>query len=546
MKTKKNILLGCMALLATFAFAVGCKTGSDSSSSTDSSSSSADSSNPFPDTYPENGGCEFGDWELFRAADCETTGVKVRRCILHEGHEDYELFPARQHDYSTQGICKTCQADAPLPGFAANPTYIDPATDDSIEGSGHEFIQYEQIGPDEVEPIDGTGKYRLSVGEYYQITIEQSRECWFEFGISEPGQYAVISTENPDNVKLQQYSPETSILQGPSKYMDDGNFLSMVNCDEQHFNGAWTAAFRVSGVEGDVVKFHIAKIAPPVWAPSSVVVDKAATQLLGKAPEGAKGAVATDVPYDSEYFYDAENGYYRMGTAENPGDIIYVAIDKNTPRLMGSNSFVGLQEYADDEQTIPVGGLRTMQIGTTIEGNYILGNYAPMLYNNPDFGGTENSYQAFMNSDGMYPVTEELHEFLTIYTARNALAVPPEEGYEENAWLSACFYYTVLTQGSEGNPYEITQTGTHTATQYDAFEEVYYKFTYTGGANTCKITVHTLGVNFFIGGDDGHSSDDGAVHFEVANGESVTLSFLNRGLEIIDISFTIEEIPVNE
>ncbi len=548
MKNLKKILMLGMALTAALALAVACKVEPDSSSApTDSSSSPNDSSTVpeevvvdkaplFPDTYPADGGsCVFGDWELVENAACAEQGVKVRHCILHDAvHDDYEIFAERGHAYNYLAICETCGKKAPLPTIDQSATYLNPADKNSgIAGSGHEYQQYvpyiNEYGEEAVRYLPNTGKYELAVDGYYEIELSNTRECWFDFAVPEAGQYAVLSTSNPGDIVLEQYasSAQTNFLMGEGSVLKDGNVFSVASCTKLYFNPAWRATFRLSGNAGDTIKFHIAKIAPTHWEPGYINVNVEVSAPLAKAPEGEQGSTPVVVPYDSEYFYDETSGYYRMGSKDAPGDVIFAAITKNAERLMGEQSFISLQ-------TESAGGLRCA-VGMTVEGDHLIHNYAPLIYKNPEYNGRENSYEAFVNSDGLYPVTQELYDFLSIYTASNYLAVPPEEGEGEHVWLSACYYYTVLTPGSEGNPFLIDTLGDHTVTMESIYEQVYCKITYTETA-TCTITMNTDGI-FWIDGER-HSSSEGAVTFET-KAEGVVISFLTSASEIIPIEFTI-------
>ncbi len=523
---------------------------SESSSENNSSENSSenDKNDPeFPDTYPTDGNCVFGEWELHRAADCDTKGIKVRHCTAHENenHDDYEWFAARNHSYNTLGICSICEDQIAVPVADKNATYLDPQDPTSgISGSGDEYVQEIYIPEeDRVEQVPGTGKYRLYVDGYFTLEIGNEGTCWFDFNVPAPGQYAVLSTSNADGVILEQYasSEATNFKIGDAMELEDGNFLSVASCTKAYYSPYWTGSFRLSGAPGDTVKIFIVKVAEPTWEAAHIVEQQYATELTTEvAPNGEKGAVATVVPYTSAYFFDETSGYYRMGTKDKPGAIIYMAIDKNAERLLGSESFISLQE-------IWTPAVRNLQVGYTVEGDVLHYDYAPMLYSDPAFGGVEHSYQTYLNADGMYPVTQELYQFLCYYTNRNTAVTPPPEGSEDKAWLSACYYYVMLKQGEEGNPFEITQLGDFTITQYGANKRTFLKFTYDPNpeseyatSTVCTITVKTEAFNFWIDGVR-YSSANGPQTFEVDSELGIMLSFLNidRSPIALDVEFTI-------
>ncbi len=533
MKKLKKYLCLFTALITTLSFAVACvnEGNSNSSSGGDSSSSSVDIESLYPDTYPENGGCTFGEWELVKDADCTTKGVKVRHCTLHEGHDDYDFFAAREHAYNTEGVCERCGELVALPSANKNAKYINPSDEDAdILGSGEEYPN----------PNDRySGKYTFYVGEYYEIVLGNSRECWFEFNVEEAGQYAVISTSNPNGATLTQYTPDITYYVGESKTLEDGNFVNVANCTELYWSPAWRAAFCLKGNAGDTVKLFIAHVAPPTWEADYVNVSRTATTAITQAENAEDGFFPLDVPYTSEYFLDESCGYYRRGSKDKPGEIIYMAITKTAPRLMGEQSFVSLQGNG--------AGLRCA-VGKTIEGDHIIHDFAPMIYKDPKYGGTENSYEAFVNADGLYPVTAELYEFLTLYTARNSVSEENASINDANRWLSACFYYGKLTPGCAEYPIRLEEFDTYKGTQLNIYDKLYYKFVPTvdadapeSGTITCKITVETAGTCFWLNGER-HFAEDGAVEFEVVIAQGVTLQLMHESMQLTEMTFTIEQV----
>ena len=511
----------------------------DSSSSILEDSSSSIVDNEYPDTYPNDGNCVFGDWELVREADCDTKGVKVRYCAAHENHADYEMFAAREHDYGVQGVCSVCNEEAPLPTINVNANYINlTAGNTTIVGSGNEYDWFE-----------------VSVGGYYEIEIftnlESKNEVWFQFGVPEPGQYAVISVSNPSCVTATQWNASIAGIYNPqpTRVFNDDNFIGTVHCSKNYSNPNdlenWRATFSLSGKPGDKVKFFIAKIASTTWTPSYINIEKTAENLIGVAPDGEQGTTATDVPYNSEYFYDETNGYYRMGTKTNPGAIIYMAISKNATRLMGEMSFVNLQTAG--------AGLR-YQVGVTVEGDYLSYDFAPMLYSDPFYNGRENSYQNFLNADGMYPVTKELFDFLKVYVKNNTVVTPPPAANADNAWLAACYYYATVKLGSVGNPIAVDKLGTFTAQQYHKLAYVYYTFTYnpnpeaTGSAITyCTISVDMDNVSLTMQGKE-YRNQNGVkqiqnIAFEASSTSPITFIFktLNMTTNPIEVTLSLLE-----
>lgn len=503
---------------------------SDGDKPDDSSSGSNDNDSSADDH--EGTACVWGEWELVNDASCTEQGKMVRYCVYNEAHEEYESFAARGHDYGTTGICGRCREEATIPATDANAVYIDPALSSSnVNGTGNKYEWYQ-----------------LSVDGYYEVEIvsssEGKNEVWFQFSVPQVGQYAIVSTSNPSNVEATQYSASIAGIYNPApaRVLEDGNFIGTVNCSKQ-YSGAndlanWRATFCLTGAAGSIVKFRIVKIAEPAWVPGYVTVDVEAKQISGKAPEGAQGTSPTAVPYDAEYFYDEEAGYYRMGTKAKPGNVIYVAITANASRLLGEISFVKIQEEGNN---LALSG------GKLPSGDYLSYNYVPFLMTDATYGGTENSYQAFVNSDGLYPVNQELYTFLQRYVAKN----PPSGVAAEKAWLAACYYYKQLTPGSAENPIKLTTLGTFTAQQYDGMEYIYYTFTYdpnpdaTGTVSTyCTISCNAENVALIIGNRT-YKNQSGVINikdiaFEANSAAGVTFRLITLDLDIRAFNVTID------
>jgi len=127
--------------------------------------------------------------------------------------------------------------------------------------------------------------------------------------------------------------------------------------------------------------------------------------------------------------------------------------------------------------------------------------YTTMILANPyGEGYNENSYEAQVNSDGLYPVTKELYEFLKLHANHARPATAPSAEYADNAWLAACYYYKAMELGSQEYPLEITEAGTYTLQQYDAFSDFYFTVNLNAGAlSTYKISINTHNVRLYVG-----------------------------------------------
>ena len=411
------------------------------------------------------------DFVCVKEPTCTEVGKKAIACVnCGEIKGEQADIIARGHDYGNAGVCKRCSKKAVVPAADPSATYIDPTDSSSgINGTGKDF-----------------DRYGLSVDGYYQIELGRTGQMWVEFAFPEAGQYALYSTQN-NGVKVTRYDASAQYIpiDENGNYigfeggkLDGNNFISTVNCGTIYWNDSIRATFCFAGSNGSSAKIHIVKIDEPAWQPSYEHVDIRAEQIDGNAPEGPEGSMPVVVPYTTDYFLD-DTGYYRMGTPENPGNLIYVAITATAERMFLDSSFSAIQYQGPN---------LFLDGGYNADGNHIVLNYAPFIMNDTNYGGTFDSYQTYVNSDGMYPVNEELFTFLNLYIQKNMPMDIPAEIWEDpvarehSAWLAACFYYAELELGSSLNPYKITDsTFTVTTIEYDY---VYYSLRYTNQTNS--------------------------------------------------------------
>ena len=375
---------------------------------------------------------------------------------------------ARGHDYKDNGVCNRCGVQAVLPAPDASATYVNVNSEySSCTGTAFD-------------------RYQLSSDNYYEVELGRTKNLWVSVSVPEAGQYALYSTENK-GVSVKRYDASTQYIpiDKDGNYIGfdagvraDGNFVATVSCGDMYWSDQWRATFCLTGEAGSTAKFHIVKIADPAWAPGYTHKDVLAEQIDGKAPNGPEGSLPTVVPYTTEYFYDynedTDTGYYRMGTPENPGEIIYVAITSVPVRMLLDATFADI-EYQ--------GPNLSLDGGYNADGDHVVLNYAPFIMNDESYGGTYNSYQTFTNDDGLYPVNQELFTFLNLYVQKSMPMDIPDEIWSDpvqranSAWLAACYYYAELELGSELNPYKVTDN-TFTVTTV-AYDYVHYNIRYT-------------------------------------------------------------------
>ncbi len=359
------------------------------------------------------------------------------------------------------GQCTVCGEKATLPALPANQNFptMSPTKDN-----------------DEFTPLD------LTEG-CYTLEIPANGKFWICFSAETAGQYAFYSMGNTKATVTRYTCAFIGI--GACYYAADGkmvedNFYSYAHCSQEEVGEYWRAVFCISGEANSSVKVCFTRIASSIWQPKSVTTIVRPTEIKGvKATDPSSLQALKAIDYDESYFFDESVGYYRMGTKDIPGEIIYAAITKKAERIFENGSFIdalesfGRNVYLND--------------GYTADGNYNQLNYIPFLYNCADDNNhnngeknlQKNCYMNYCNKDGVYPVTKELYQFLNLYVrshrpislmdsaaeyaeelTRDWREHTNEDGKDENRnkyWLAACYYYDKIETGSQENPIKLAE-----------------------------------------------------------------------------------------
>ena len=451
----------------------------DETSASDSSESSESSENS--ESSEETVKHAWGEWVKISDPTCTEDGVKERECTDPDCSEkDTGTIAALNHDFGNTGICSRCDESVTLPEIPADTTYVN-AEEDCQERSRELSLSYDPENPTPDLTLYGDGTdyncYQISEG-YYEIVLPVKAdsnsgegEIWLSFGASQEGQYALLSTDgNPNDVTAVRFD-HSGFYYNPNQYyesieLDSGDFLSTVTADKAHYHSAWTATWRLSGNAGDTVKIAFVRVAPAPFVPVSETVNVYATQINGvKAPEKSSSEKMISVPYDSEYYLEESTGWYRMGTPENPGAYIYTAITAVPTKLL-------TVDYVTAQGTANTLGCMD---GYTVDGNILVKYFGYMLYSHgaqyvpneegffflADADPTANSYDNYVNSDGLYPVTQELYEFLNLYVTvkkpfDSSITQEDWKNKEDWIWLAGCYYYAQMTPGTPELPLDLT------------------------------------------------------------------------------------------
>lgn len=405
------------------------------------------------------------DFVCITEPTCTEVGKKAIACVNCGAIKgDKADIAARGHDYANTGACKRCNKKAAIPAADSSASY----TNIISEFSGCTGTDYD--------------RYELKTDTYYEVEIGRTKSVWVSVSVPEAGQYALYSIEN-NGVTAKRYDASAhyipidkdgNYIGHASGELSGGNFISTVNCGELYWSTEWRATFCLTGDAGSTAKIVIVRIDTPAWQPGYMHKDILATEIDGRAPNGPEGATPTVVPYETDYFFDEEVGFYRMGTPSNPGALIYVAITAIPERMLLDSTFAQIQYQGPN---------LNLDGGYNADGDHIVLHYAPFIMSDETYGGTSNSYELYVNDDGMYPVNQELFTFLNLYVYSNSPMDIPEEilnnpaKREHSAWLAACYYYDTLPLGSEANPYKVTDSQfTVTTIEYDY---IFYSIRYT-------------------------------------------------------------------
>ncbi len=411
------------------------------------------------------------------------------------------------HDYGNTGVCVRCEEKAKIPAVASKQKFplVEPCTHDKYPCPLCDY-----------PPDAGEDKWnRLELKEgCYTVEIGSKGELWLSFSVEAAGQYALHSVGGANGVTASRHAANDSYVneQGISAVVEENNFYAYDNCGESYFNSFWRSTYCLKGTVGTRVKIRFIRIADPAWEPDSIHTVVHAMELTQKAENAPVGKALVDVPYDSEYFYDESMGYYRMGTKEAPGEIIYAAINKEAPRLFNEGtSFRNLRQGSPTALNL--------NDGVTEDGDYNVLCYTPFIMNwvdenaiwygenNYGFATTEpvgnpdkKCYQNYCNDDGVYPVNKELHAFLTLYTKLN---MPVDEAVtselwssgtaSDYLWLSACYYYAEQAQGTAENPHILTVGSNDATAKLNYFYKLSGEGSYTLSSDSPNVYIKIQG-----------------------------------------------------
>lgn len=477
---------------------------------------------------------EWGEWEFVTEPTCTKTGEKKRSCQICKDVTETATVAEKGHKLDG-GICSVCGHGPVFPDAPANVTYTTLSPN---------------LGTSPYPNDEGSGG-PIDIGEgYYEITVGNGGVLWFIANASSNGQYALYSTNTPSGTVLKKYGSNTNFINEEggtaARTLDDGNFYASVNFAEGY---APFEVFAIHAAAGKTVQFRFVRIEDaekPVERVTEIVYPQ---QINGKAQDGGTNTklVDVDVVNIPSYYFDETLGYYRLGTADNPGAIIYAAITKNATRIGEGFAFNSL---------LTLGRGYTFYYNTAVDGTRVYKDYAWFLCN---YGGTgklsetgrdfvpnpadKNAlcYANYVNKDGVYPVTQELKEFLDIYVASNTPVSMQEQSKEtvrQFGWLAACYYYQKVASGTKDSPYEIAPETLDVTTK--ELERVYYTLV-ANGTEECTYTLSITDENAFISFNGTSYTGTCEFDFTLTPGQNVT--FFVEAVDYSSFTFTITITP---
>ena len=377
------------------------------------------------------------------------------------------------------------------------------------------------------------GEYSRYEGRegYYELTLKAGETKYYSFAVSKAGQYALVTEKKKTGLTIERCDASAQYI-APSTYpaqvLNDETLYSYVHCSNWHFNAEWRATYKISSTTNGTINVRFVRVGDALPEPERKVTNIKAKEIVGKAQDFSQSFVATEVPWlaldNPTYFYDADyemtftdlvtgeektaKGFYRMGTKDNPGAVIYVAINTAPSRYLGKA--LSTIQYDGDNLTL--------HVDTDVDGNYLFDSYIDFIMNNGALIDNENGgvpmpgdetmlcYMNAANTDGMFPVNQELFDFLNTYITLN----PPllDDGVTVNTqdyWLAPCYYYVEQELGSKKNPIELS-IGENTIT-LEAMASKYYKLSLSD--STSYTFVGETGLIAFIDGTNYGVNTDG-------------------------------------
>ena len=310
-----------------------------------------------------------------------------------------------------------------------------PTLSDFADGNGAQFP---------TPNVAGTGRYETPYGTYSVTITSATQELFFNLDPDSTGTFAVFTTGNVDTT-LKGYA---DYYREPDKDNDDRssdnkNCYYQFELDERYYSEQIRETIGIMAKSNSYpVTFQLTftKLSD-YFTPPTVYerVDVETKETLSQYPEETTGLDLVEAPYDSTIVYNPTDRFYHIGSADGP--VLVVKLTSKPDRLFEDASF----RTANDE--LPAMYYLTF---TKDNGTLYYKDYNTLI---------DEVYPEYVNSDGVYGVTEELKEFLYYYIVKQNNDVNVDADVpKEQRWLAPCYYYGYQA-GTAENPYVIDERG---------------------------------------------------------------------------------------
>ena len=236
-------------------------------------------------------------------------------------------------------------------------------------------------------------------------------------------------------------------------------------------------------------------------------LDKPLESTLAQFADGAAGKSLTPVPFSASLTKNPTDGYYY----DNNGNLIVVNLTGNLPTTrfnVGGQEvpLLYLELYSNFAIVPYVIDATPSADLTALDKGYTYDDYRMMLRGFKDYaqdergnssiptGLTGNFYAKYVNSDGVYPLNDELKSVLQLMTAwlidyeeRTNNSVLPNAA-DECLWMFPCFYYGGSADQGEASPIYTGFAGLEAMLQ--VFDDDTAKFFANAGDNNWVMMAH--------------------------------------------------------
>ncbi len=279
------------------------------------------------------------------------------------------------------------------------------------------------------------------------ITSHDDSFYYFSVTPSKPGDvghYKITITGVPEGVTIYLgHFPSTHAMVAPAADVYDVSNTPVLefNMEERYlkdstgawtYNNSWIFGVRVEGETDYPVSFEVkVERERDIIEGVDVVQTKRETvAIVENAKKAAdvigdvSGKKLTTINFSAASKMDivlGADGYYHVGSAD--GAILMVNITKNNPLLGGEVSFINVNATS---------GTENLLVSVIVdEKHHEVYYYADML----------KAYGELCNADGVYPVNEQLYNFLKSWTSQRASGQITNGLDEDHAFLLGCAYY---------------------------------------------------------------------------------------------------------